>query len=572
MTLCKRILASLIAALPLLRAGADAAAEVRANLAAMPRPWQASAYRPASPEAEIYSGRVNVRGVEKLTWPLYQAALRLWSEKYEYVRLETVGYSLENDPIYAISITNPKIPDDQKFHLLLTANHSGAERSGLHAMMAVLEYLVSDQAARYRDKYEIRAIPCGNIFGFFRSEAANNSRKIDPYAAGRGSFWDVPRLTPKKTEDTPEIVAMMKVVDEFQPEIMLDFHGVGRSVPGEIMTQYIGGAGSNHSLLPWARRLVEAARAGAKANGSPAWPCEENLQRLTPPPAALPEHKAKFRDSGAYFYSPMYPYLKCHTAVLFFEIGYEAMAVGGVRGILDFGLNPPPDLHGSLPVDNVRTDWGGFLIQAWGVTPGERRRSRVELWNRNDAMISMVLAPPQTYRIVRAAAFGPEGLKEIYGQTPVALSLNLKSSGLFENRADTGEYSWSAIRQFIKLGPEVNFTHANAINFNELSSGVPPQHGIAFAIDIQLPAQYRPELLDIRLNGFTLPPDARDGYELFPHDFGWRLRVNVPPEKSQRMRSYFITCAYRTDAPVAWGWQIPAEVKTRAQTLPDLRK
>ena len=235
-------------------------------------------------------------------------------------------------------------------------------------------------------------------------------------------------------------------------------------------------------------------------------------------------------------------------------------------------MNLPADLHGSLPVDNIRTDFGGFIVQAWGSNPGERRRSRCELWNKNESINSMTAYPQQSFRIAKAMCFGNDGLKQIYGNIQAQQSLSIEKSKLFEEQADDNVFSWSTLRKFLKIGPELNFVNVNILNLKELKDCPPPQNGISFANDIQIPNYCKVEMLDVRLNGFPLSQSSRDGYELFPHDFGWRLRINVPPEKSSTLLSYFITAAYKTDADLSWGWQIPADVKARAQTIPDLKE
>ena len=343
-------------------AAGDSAASVRKNLERMPRPWQNPAYHPA-PEDETYEGGGNTAVIDKLNWERYEAVLRDWAEQYDFFTLEELGRTFENDPIYLVKITSPGVPADQKFRIALTSLHTGSERSPLYALMAAMEFLCSPEAQKYRDRYEIAIVPSGNPYGFFRTEEFSpwNSRKVIPYAPPE-SDWDIRNLSFKKIADSPEIAAFCKLIDDFQPEIQIDWHGVGRHIPGEIMHQYINSAGSNHTLAGWSNLLDEAMLSSAVRAGHSLPRYEESLQRLKSVTAAGQAFPRRFRESKELFYTDLYPYLKYHTMPLTMEIAYEGMAVAALRGLLDFGLNPPTELNGSLPVDNLRTDFGGLTV------------------------------------------------------------------------------------------------------------------------------------------------------------------------------------------------------------------
>ena len=545
---------------------ADEAAQVRENLKKMPRPWAKENYSAIGTAEETYEGRVNFRRGNAVDWSVFESSLQHWDKQYDHCKLDIIGKTLENDPMYCMTVTDFNVPADKKFKILIVAHHGGAERSALHSAMAALEFLVSDEAKKYHANYEIKVIPCGNMFGYFRSESPMNSKGIDPYAAGRGNHWDIKNLVPKNPENTPEIVAFCKILDEMKPELLLDFHGVGRLYPGIIMTQYIGSAGSNHVLKPWATEFINYIRQAASKSGSTCYALDEEIQRLVAVNDARKAFPQKFRDSGDYFYTDMYPYLKYHTMPIIFEISHEKMAVEGLRGVLEYGMNLPADLDGSLPVDNILTDWGGFMIQAWGTTPGERRASRTELWDKLEEIQTYGAAPPVSYRIFRAVTFGSNGEAELTGGLKPAWSYDTKNTKIFKNRPDTDSVKWSAIDQFIKLGPEgrVGKTYPN---FNA-KEAVGPKNGLSLAFDIQIDKKYDVDLLDIRLNGITLNKDSRDGYQLIKHDRGHRLIVNIPPEKSANMVMYIISAAYNSNAPLQWGWEAPKDVTVKTKTLP----
>ncbi len=199
----------------------------------------------------------------------YEATLEYWVEKYpQLCTVEKRGESLEGLPIFLIKITDKSIADEDKYVVLITGLHVGGERAGGMAIMHAVEWLLSDdpEAVETRKKQIILVMPIVNPYGFFIKEGVNNSQGIDPYAAGRGRWWDLETLTFKEPEKSPEIMAVKSVVDEYQPEVHADFHGVALHYPGHITTESRGSAYSNFTLRPWDWRVMEAMiQAGNKA-------------------------------------------------------------------------------------------------------------------------------------------------------------------------------------------------------------------------------------------------------------------------------------------------------------------
>ena len=523
--------------------------ELKDNLAAMPRPW------------------LNESPV--IDWLVYQNALSRWAET-PFAELREWGRSLEDDPLFEIRITDFEIPPDRKFHIAITAHHSGGERSALHAAMKLAEYMVSSAAAGYRKHVEIAIMPCGNPFGYFRQEGYShpqNSAGIDPYTGRTPDYhWNVSELKFEGLEKCPEIAAFCKFMDDFQPEILLDFHGVGRTINGEIMIQYFGSAGSNHALTPWSGRLLDAMHRFIMNHGdTSAFPMEENIQRLHSTGEARQAFPFRFRRSGDMFYTDMYPYIKYHTMPIMMEIAYEEMAVNAIRGLLDYALNPPVDQNHSLPVDNIVTDFSGLSVCAWGTTPGEKRRSRCELWGQVEGIKTFCLTPRFTYHFAKLITLGRSGYKHAFGDKMPGPLGRYGISDFFDCKISNEDIDYDIIREFIALGPEKHISALDEIDLSSMPEHVTTEFGISFANDIQINPKFEVKMLDIRLNGIPLREDSRDGYQLIRTDHAYRLFIHVPPEKAIRLKFYFITAGYTADAPLKWGWQ-PAQ---NSQEYPD---
>ena len=537
---------------------ADSAAEVRRNLAEMPRPWRKAANAPAAPENEDYGNGSQRLPIPKLDAPTYEKILAYWAKKHPHVKLEEMGRSPGGLPLLLMTISDFTIPDDEKFNIAIVTHHVGGEHSAFYAMMKTLEFLVSPEAEKYRKKYQFSIIPVGNPDGFFKNSGSVNLRKGDPYTGGRGSQWNIKELTVKDAEVNPELIVFTKVLDRVKPELLFDWHGASRQVPGHIMIQYLGGAASNHALKGWADNLLAAAMAGS-AGSSPSFPIEREIQRMSSVRAPREAFPGRFRDSGDYFYSDMYPYLKYHTMPIIFEIGYEQMALDSLLGVLEFGMTPPAELNGSLPVDNIATDWAGMMIRSYGRTPGEKRRSRVELWSKLDSLKSYCIYPETSYLIGKVVIVGPGGEKRLFGDCKKAYSTHIRRSGIFASRPDDENFDWTAIRQILKLAPKDNLTFAMTDMSTPPETGL-IQNGITFATDIQIPNRYQVKMLDVRLNGKLLAESETDGWQLVKHDNGFRLFVHVPPEKAKKLDLFFFTAGYTSDAPLAWGWQPSADL------------
>ncbi len=533
----------------------DEAAIVRENLKAMPKPWKALNYN-VTGEKETYLYSDNCRAINKITIDEYKNELRSRAKKYDFMTLEIGGKTFENDPIYIVKISSPDVPASKKHRVAVVTLHVGSERAGLYSALHAIDFLCSPEAKVYRDFYEIAIMPCVNPWGFFHEEgfAPWNSKRVIPYAPPE-SDWDIPNLQFKKIDQSPELRAFFKFMDNFKPEVLIDWHGTGRSIPGEIMTEYIGYAGSNHTLSPWSSRLIEFTIKEISKDGFHVQRLEENIQRLKNVTALQKSFPKRFRESRELMYPDIYPYVKYHTLPLIFEIGNEQMGVAALKGVLKFGMQAPIEYNGAFPVNNLSSGFGSLMIGAGGVTPAEKRASRVEIWD-NVESFGVYCAYPKYYgRDLFVVACGTDGQKEFFGKLDPYKWHNLYLTKLFENRPDTEKYCWSAIKQFLQLGPENQFASINDPIPDKCKNKIDLKHGISFAFQIPISSVNEAEILDIRINGKTIPEAENNGYELLKTDIGYTVIVRLDSNFCKDMNFFVISCAYKsnTDTPV-WGW------------------
>ena len=92
---------------------------------------------PAAPQAARPSGAL---------WPPFeklQARLEQWQGDFKSLcEVEILGKSAQGRPLYAARLTDSSAPDEDKEHVLLTALHSGIERSGTTSLFSMMRWLL----------------------------------------------------------------------------------------------------------------------------------------------------------------------------------------------------------------------------------------------------------------------------------------------------------------------------------------------------------------------------------------------------------------------------------------------
>lgn len=528
--------------------GADPG-DVEAVLARAPRPWSAPMYRFSREE--------------------YAATLQFWAEKHPGILgLETRGTTREKDPIFLLRISDKSVPDANKQVCLVTALHSGPERSPTTTLLHLTEWLLGDspEAIEIRRRQIILLMPIMNPYALFVTDRFGNSQGVDPYTGIQGKAFDPKTLKLVSPEKTPELQAFVSVVDQYRPEVHADVHGIGlqeypadamgdrRLYSGQTMFESSGAAYSNFALRPWDWRVTEAMAAAAREAGYGSDRYEADSQRVYSGPALAGIADRVFRGSPL-FYSAHYGYAKYHTMILAMEVGWEESGMARLRGVFKIGNRVwEGEPSAGYPVDRVKSFLGSFLA-AYGQTADQRRRSRVELWQRQGSFTQAGLYPQTDCRDSYVLATSPEAAKAIDGDKQKFLA-NLETQPGF--RAD-------AIRAFVRVGPEVKFYVESALAPGAAQSA-PIEHGLA--LRLRIPYR-RPELIDLRLNGHRIAESRTDGYHAWYADGYTQVQINIPPEKAKANDLWVVTCAYAPDVKRSTGWTPPAEVIERLKRKKD---
>lgn len=499
--------------------------------------------------------------VHRLTLEEYEATLPYWQARHPgWFTFEKRGESHDGQPVYLVKITDASVPDENKQVALVSALHGGPERSGTTTILRLIEWLLGDseEARETRRRQILLLVPIANPHAFFTTDRFGNREKIDLYDPQIG-YWDLPKLKLAVPERLPELASFLGIVDEYRPEVHLDLHGTGlQAFPedqlgdrtmrkGQTMFEISACSYSNCGVRPWDPRVTEAMVQAGVAAGYGSDRAEADAQRcFYNPDHAVFRNRLWIAPRPQRFRTLFYGYMKYHTMISTTEIGWEDSGVARVSGFLALGNRAWVDeTFSGYPVTRVRARAGRF-VTAYGSTATERRRSRVELWNRQPGFADGMMYPEYAGRATYVCAVTPKGIAAL-DNDPNRFLANLR--GVPGVDAD-------AIERFVRLGPEYKFTS----DPREVKTGAPIQHGIGFRF--RLPYQ-APEILDVAVNGHSLVESATDGYQAWLADGYTQVQIHVPPEKTRQMDLFVVTCAYDGREQRRYGWEPPAEVRER---------
>ena len=523
-------------------AGQRSASDLQRVLAGLPQPWKEKMHR--------------------ITLPEYEATLDYWSERHSGIlQVERVGESVEKMPIFLLKITDSSVPDEDKQVCLITALHGGAERSGTTTILHLAEWLLgeSDEAAETRRKQVLLLMPIVNPYAFFVSDRPGTSRGMRPYSGGDAN-WDLENLSFKRLDEAPEIRAVISVIDRYRPEAHADVHGTGlqqyppdklgdrRGYQGQTMFESTGSAYSNFLLRPWDPRITDAMiQAGVDA-GYGSDRAEADAQRGFWAPA-LDAVAGRLWLGRTRFYTAQYGYARYHTLQTVLEVGWEEAGAARLKGLLRIGNGswqgqPIP----GYPVNRVKS-FTGHYVTAWGRTASERRRSRIELWEKQERFLQGILYPQTDGRDSYLVAVGKEASGILDSDLEVFLS----------NLRDLPAVDAQAVETFVRWGPEIMIV-LDKRGQTDTARPARIHHGIGFRFRIPY---RRPDLVDVRLNGHALKESPVDGYQSWFGNGFTQLQVNVPPDRARDLPVFIVTIAYRPDVTRRTGWVPPREVLDR---------
>ncbi|MBI4025502.1 MAG: hypothetical protein HY360_11015 [Verrucomicrobia bacterium] len=487
------------------------------------------------------------------------ARIESWRKQFpKLVRVKAYGKSLQGRPLLAIRITDPEADDQHKEVALMTALHSGLEQSGTVGMLYLMKWLLaSDPKARDILRKQILVfMPVPNPDGYVPDAVK------DPFfnAAGKEQYSGWSPAGPPDPPNNPEGVAVQQVMEEYQPEVHADWHGLLYTHADFAMIESSGFAFSNLALRPYHRRITCLMDEAALQEGFPCDLGEEDSEELFWGPELEPIANKLWRGRPRFF-AATYAYHRFHTLTLASEVSWARNGFIRHRRLLEIGNEIwPGEFYPGYPTRVMMRNVMDLLV-AYGDTAENRRRSRAELWNYRSQMThasNNPVAPGRALHVtatnpaaaqywlpVKSEGPPPKGVRRSAHFNPGMGSAGGALDQLLEKAGRDSRFNVQALREFAADLPPHNRVQAP----NDLAvmrgSGdgapAPIQHGLSMRL--RLPFR-NAKITELRLNGHPLGESAMDGYVCYRARGYTYVQVNYPPSRTKTEDIFIVTCSY----------------------------
>lgn len=491
-------------------------------------------------------GRTAATG-QRPVWPAYEkveSQLQEWQRKHSAVmKLDVVTKSIEGRSVYALRLTDSAVADAHKQHVLLTALHTGRERSGGTGLLRVVQWLLSqDRVAREVLKRQVVVVvpiinPDGYVGGY-----CSNARGKDIYA---GWSADGP---PSAPADGPEAAALKKLMDLYQPEVHSDYHGISLDFPDWVVAvENSGSSYGNAALRPYHRDIMRLMDEAAEAGGFPSDTLEDDAELLTWGPR-LEAIRDKLWIGRPMFHAAVYCYNRYHSLVLASEVGWDESTLLRSRRLLQIGNETwPGEYYAGYPTRVISKGAATDMLAAYGDTAAARRRSRVELWNKRQQIVHGHDAPNFEGAGLYVCATSPSASTRFLADNSLA--------GVARAIQGRAEIDSQPILRLVKRYPEKSGQWGPRPQFRLTGGGAkqhaPIEHGLAIRLRIPYP---KARVTDLRLNGWPIRRSETDGYVTWVARAYTYVQVNIPPETSKRQDFFLVTWEYDPGENRVLGW------------------
>jgi Zinc carboxypeptidase len=485
--------------------------------------------------------------VNQRRWPTLeqiQSKLEEWKKlNPKKMILKEAGKSIDGNSIPLVILTDQSVPDEDKEHILVTTLHSGIERSATTSALYFIKWLLSDDpvAQESLKKQVVICMPVVNPDGYLAGTFTNKKGK-DPYLA-----WTLDG--PSDPENSPEIVAVQKIMDQYQPEVLSDMHGLDLTIDNYLMVEISGPAYSNSALRPYHQRISQLMEEAAVKAGFPMDRAEQDAEKLFWGPQLNPiAHKLWLGRPRVY--GAMYCYNKFHSLILTSECAWEKSAQVRHRRLLQIGNGIwPGELYEGYPTRTILRN-SFHLVTAYGQTASARRKSRVELWSKFQHFSHGMDNPQQVGKVTYICSTSAEERKKwipdntLRGFSEKIASHPKMNAKVIQNHlkdhAD-GEGQWGKLAHIYLYGKNAPSKERVVI-----------QNGLALRLRVPYS---KATINQLHLNGFPCKPSSTDGFQTWSARGFTHIQVNIPPQKSSQENFWVITLDYDPNEKRKQGWE-----------------
>ncbi len=456
-----------------------------------------------------------------------------WAARYpDAFTFETRGQTPEGRPMLMARITDRRVPDEDKQVALLTSAHGAKEMNAVTGLLRFIKWLISDdpEAAEIRRRQIVLVVPYTDPDFIARGDHRESRPIYGGWAAPGQRLWSVHGVA--RPERHPEASAIQGIMDEYQPELHMDFHGFNN--PLRTMWDSTGVSWASAVARPFVHDVAMKIDAAAEAAGFLITRGEQDdgKIRTTSPVEGFPDHAFYLRNAFPIF--TLYPYCRYHTLAFIMETGSEESLVIRAKSALQIGHERPRyEHHESYPVNQVGIHTL-LSIAAYGTTAAERRRSRVELWQKLPHLYFGTAAPTPA----RDTLMG-------YVSTRGAQSnplTNRRVDKVIERLEGHPQFDTAGLRAAAARFPYGAFggpRPERKVEEGAIAEG-PIEHGIV----LRLMVPYGDATItEVRLDGHLIAESKTEGYHL-TRGPGVIVEIAIPPGKVRDF--HIVSCNYDT--------------------------
>jgi len=454
------------------------------------------------------------------------------------------GKSVLGKPILLVKITDEKISSENKSVVLFTSTHCGLEELGTTSLLQLTKWLLGEGEVveNIRRNIIVLIMPCVNPDGWDahrRTGRSYYSKRSKGYTAenvyGINIYDSKYLFGSAASEENPEGMAILNVVEEYQPDAAADVHSGQRGV---MVAEHSGFSWSDfnaHSFQPLI--VEEMCKAVENAGFLAIRPAMDSGRIKIGSRIAGQEHDyyriGNYKQTMTTFY-----YRRYHTLAYTWETGADLAVIARARRLLEIGTETwRNEFYPGYPSNQVGR-WDFVSISAWGDTAAKRRKSRIELWRKVNQLH--------------------------YGSVVRHISPATKVGRLMGVCATTTKASEKWIGNGTKevlLANVVGLKHINFRQIVEFASGVPmkvtsPPHytlgyktgevsdePVKHGMSMRLWIQYKDaDIIEACIDGHKVKQSEVDGY-MVRRDPGTIVQFNIPPGKVREV--HFASVAYK---------------------------
>jgi hypothetical protein len=463
---------------------------------------------------------------------LEQGFARWAAEKPDAFTFEERGRTLEGRPMLMGRITDSRVPDEDKQVALLTSAHGAKEMNAVTGLLRFMKWLISEdpEAAEIRRRQIVLVVPYTDPDYIARGDHRESRPIYGGWAAPGMRLWSVNGVA--RPERHPEAAAVQGIMDEYQPELHIDYHGFNN--PMRTMWDSTGVSWASAVARPFVHDVAMKIDAAAEQAGFLITRGEQDdgKIRTTSPVEGFPDYTFYLRNAFPIF--SLYPYCRYHTLAFIMETGSEDSLVVRTKRALQIGHERARyERYEGYPVNQLGIHTL-LTVAAYGRTAAERRRSRVELWQKLPHLYFGTAAPTPA-RDTLMGYVSTRGSQK----NPIT---NRRVDKVIERLEDNPQFDAAGLRAAAALFPYGAFGGPRPQRKVEEGAiaGGPIEHGIVLRLMVPYGDA---EITEVRLDGHLIQESETHGYHL-TRGPGVIVEIAIPPGKVRDF--HIVSCNYDT--------------------------